>query len=312
MRRTLASSFLLISSLFAFFAATATATAEVPQCTGTYSQKTIFSDQGRLESVIVGGGGVLYASGTGGDEAASLIYEYTKGVAEPKTIITAGAGPGGLAWNGRKLLWGYGNTLANGVAGDLDPTAGLYSVKLSTGKKSVISDHLGMANGIARAKDGTIYASNDLGKKLDRISKSGETTNGWTSLDSANGLTVGKNGKYLYAAQTFVTPSTIAKIDVDDPSKTFTFYKSPEPGNVIFDGLTRDADNNLYAAVFARGEVWKISPDKEACVLATGLSQTSGVAISKAKRGFRAGNLYVVGFDGKITQVVGATGAGFP
>jgi hypothetical protein len=300
----------VLAVLFTFFASAAAA--EVPRCTGTYSQKTLYSDQGRLESVIVGGGGALYASGTGGDETKSLIYQYTKGIAEPTTITTGIAGPGGLAWNGRRLLWGYGNTVQGGSTGDVNPVAGLYSVNLAKGTKSVISDHLGMANGIARAKDGTVYASNDLGMKLDRISASGKTTNGWATLGSGNGMTVGKNGKYLYVNQTFNVPSTIAKIDVSDPSKIYSFFKSSEPGNVVFDGLTRDADNNLYAAVFVRGEVWKISPDKQACVLASGMSQTSNVAISSAKKGFRAGNLYVVDFTGVVTEVKGATSAGFP
>ncbi|MGK2956478.1 MAG: SMP-30/gluconolactonase/LRE family protein [Solirubrobacterales bacterium] len=311
MRRTLTTSLALISSLFAIFAASAAA--EVPQCTGTYSQKTLFTGQNRLESVIVGGGGTLYTSGTDGDEAGqSILNAYTPNVSSPELIASGPSGPGGLAWNGKKLLWGYGNTAQGGVTGDANPVAGLNSVSVGTGKKTLVSDHLGMANGIARAKDGTIFASNDLGEKMDRISPKGVTTNGWTSLGSANGLSVGKNGKYLYAAQTFETPSTIAKIDVDDPSKIYTFFKSPEPTNVIFDGLTRDSDNNLYVAVLGLGQVWKISPRKEVCVLASGMSQTSSVAISSAKKGFKAGNLYVVDFTGTITQVKGATSAGFP
>ncbi len=74
------------------------------------------------------------------------------------------AGPGGLAWSSKKLLWGYGDSAANGTTGDINPTAGLYSVNIAKKSKSVVSDHLGMANGIARGKDGSVYASNNLGK----------------------------------------------------------------------------------------------------------------------------------------------------
>jgi len=308
MRRTLASITVLFSVLFAIFASAATA--EVPKCTGTFSQKTIYTGQPSIENLTVGGGGVLYTSGASSDPAKSLLNAYTKGSATPQEVTTGKPGGGGLAWSGKRLLWGYGDLAANGATGDINPTAGLYSVNIAKKSKSVVSDHLGMANGIARGKDGYVYASNNLGKKLDRISPSGETTNGWASLNSANGLSVGKNGRYLYANQMFETPSTIAKIDTQDPSKIYTYYKSPEPLNVLFDGLTRDSENNLYAAVFARGEVWKINTDKEACVLATGLSQTTSVAISSARKGFKAGNLYAAGFDGKIVEVKNATSAG--
>ncbi|MGK2932125.1 MAG: SMP-30/gluconolactonase/LRE family protein [Solirubrobacterales bacterium] len=310
MRRTLVSLTVLFSVLFAVFASAATA--EVPKCTGTYSQKTLYSGQGTVENLIVGGGGTLYTSGTPTGTTGGSLSAYTPGKTAAVVTSTDKAGPGGLAWSRKKLLWGYGDSAANGTTGDINPTAGLFSVNIAKKSKSVLSDHLGMANGIARGKDGYVYASNNLGKKLDRISPGGETTNGWTSLDSANGLSVGKNGKYLYANQMFVTPSTIAKIDTTDPSKIFTFYKSPEPLNVLFDGLTRDSDNNLYAAVFGLGEVWKINADKEACVVATGLSQTTSVAISSAKKGFKAGNLYAAGFDGKIVEVKNATSAAAP
>lgn len=314
MRRTLAPSVILISSLFAVFASSAVA--EVPPlCTGSYSQQTLYTDQGRVEAAIVGGGGVLYTSSTDGTETGAVLNAYSRGDAGPSQVTESGPGPGGLAWRGRNLLWGYGNTVTNGSTGDLNPVAGLYSVNIPKQSKSVVSDHLGMANGIAQGKGGAIYASNDFGDKVDRIwkRKSGFFTwNGWSTLASGNGMTVGKNGKYLYVNQSFENPSTIAKVDTTDPSKVFTFYTSPDPAGLIFDGLTRDSDNNLYAAVFGRGEVWKISPDKQACVLATDLSATSNVTISHAKKGFKAGNLYAVGFDGAIVEVKGATSAGFP
>lgn len=284
--------------------------AEVPKCVGSYNQKTIYSGQTAIENLTVGGGGVLYTST--GDGTQSMLKAYTRGVAEPKLVTTGNPGGGGLAWNGKRLLWGYGDLLANGAAGDLNPTAGLYSVNLTNGSKTVVSDHLGMANGIARDRDGNVYASNNLGLKLDRITPDGTTTNGWASLNSANGLTVGKNGRYLFANQMFTTPSTIARIDLTDPGKVTTYFTSPEVANVLFDGLTRDGQNNLYAAVFGKGEIWKINPERKACVIATGLSQTTSVAISGAKKGFRAGNLYAAGFDGNIVQVTGATSAGIP
>lgn len=308
MRKFLVSSTVLLASFLALSGVSRAA--DPPQCIGSYAQKTIYSGQNSIENLIVGGGGVLYASGNEGQNG--VLKAYTKGVATPRTVTTGKPGGGGLAWNGKKLLWGYGDLLASALTGDVNPVAGLYSVSPSTGAKRVVSDHLGMANGIARGKDGYVYASNTGGLKLDRITPSGETENGWASLPSANGLVVGKNGRFLYANQMLATPSTIAMIDTRDPSKIYTYFTSPEPVNGFFDGLARDGQNNLYVAVFAKGEVWKISPDKQACVLASGLSQTSSVTVSGAKKGFKAGNLYAAGFDGSIIQVTGATDAGFP
>ncbi len=300
----------LALSILSGLAAQSASANEVPACVGSFNQTTIYSGQTAIENLTVGGGGVLYTSG--GDETQGMLKAYTKGTAEPRLVATGNPGGGGVAWNGKRLLWGYGDLLASGSTGDANPAAGLYSVNLQNGAKSLVSDHLGMANGIARGSDGFIYASNNLGLKLDRISPDGVTTNGWASLGSANGLTVGRNGRYLYANQMFESPSKIAKIDTTDPSKVWTFFTSPEGTNALFDGLTRDGSNNLYVAVFGKGEVWKISPSKQACVIATGLSQTTSVAISSAKKGFKAGNLYAAGFDGNIVQVTGATEAGFP
>ena len=301
----------MLSTFLAFVLTAIPASAEeVSDCVGSYTQKTIYSDQGSIENLTVGGGGVLYTSG--GDENQGLLKAFTRGRAEPRVVVTGNPGGGGVAWDGKRLLWGYGDLFANGSTGDVNPTAGLYSVNLAKGTKRLVSDRLGMANGIARGKDGYVYASNNLGLKLDRVAPDGTTVNGWASLGSANGLTVGKNGRYLYANQMFESPSKIARIDTRNPARVSTYFTSPEDGNVLFDGLTHDGRNNLYAAVFGKGEVWKLSPSRQVCVIASGLSQTTSVAISAARKGFRAGNLYASGFDGKIVQVSGATRAGFP
>ncbi len=310
MRRTLATSTALISSLFAIFAATAAA--EVPLCTGTHAQKTIYTDQGLIESVIVGNSGQFYFSSAPTPALdSSRLSKIQKPGATPTTVSEAGAGPGGLAWSKRRLLWGYGNTPANGSSGDLDPKAGLYSVNPVTGARTVISDHLGMANGIVRAKDGTIFASNDLGMKLDRI-KNGSTTNGWASLSGANGMTFSRGGKYLYANQTFLSPSRISRIEIADPTNIITYAMSPDPGTAILDGLTRDRKGSLYATAWATGQIWKIDSKKRICVVATDIDRPSALAFGAGNMGFKGGNLYAAGFGGEIVKITGAIDAKFP
>ena len=68
---------------------------------------------------------------------------------------------------------------------------------------------LTMANGVTRGPDGAVFASNDFGIGVDRV-LDGQVELAWAQLPSSNGLVVGSDGETLYAAQTFVTPPSIA------------------------------------------------------------------------------------------------------
>ncbi len=305
--------FVIVLSLSAAFgAAVSPAFAAIPDCGGPVSQKTIYEDQGVLESVVAGGRGKLFVSGTDGSSDSALLRRYGKPGAKPGLISSAGPGPGGLAWAGRRLLWGNSNTQANGSAGDLNPTARLFSVLPSKGTRKTVSKTLGMANGVARASNGTIFASNALGEKLDRISTSGKTTNGWASLPGANGLAISTDGRYLFANQTSAVPSTVARIEIAHPANVINWFTAEAPGVGTLDGLTIDGKGNLYAAAWLPGQIWKITPEHEACVLASGLDRPSNVAFGKGRKGFRIANLYAVSFGGEIVRIKGARRATVP
>lgn len=291
-----------------------TAAAAVPPCAGPVSKSVLYSDLGRLESVIAGGAGRLYVSLTPPSSTVSRLISITRPGATPLTVTDGPGGPGGLAWDRRRLLWGFGNSAVNGETGDENPVSGLYRVSVNTGNRSVVSDRLGMANGIAKAANGAIFASNDFGMKLDRISPAGITTNGWATIDSANGLVLSRNQKYLYAAQTFAEPSAISRIEIADPTNVTTWASTEGviSGNPVFDGLTRDDKGNLYVAAWAAGEIWKIDSRRRFCVLASGLGRPSSLIFGLAKKGFRAGNLYTVGFNGEVTEIKGAISATYP
>ncbi len=290
------------------------ASAEVPPCTGPVSKSTLYSDLGRLESVIAGNAGRLYISLTPADSTASRLISIRKPGSTPRTVIDGPGGPGGLAWQKRRLLWGYGNTSENGQTGDENPVSGLYRVNLRKRVRTVVSDSLGMANGVVRASNGAIFASNDFGMKLDRITPSGRTVNGWATLDSANGLVLSRNQKYLFAAQTFSEPSAISRIPLSDPSKLKTWASTEGliTGNPIFDGLARDNKGSLYVAAWAAGEIWKIDSQRRFCVLAADLGRPSALAFGRGRKGFRSGRLYTVGFNGELTEIRGAVAATHP
>ena len=314
-RAGLRASLIILSAFVALGGVAAVpAAAAVPQCTGTVSKSVLYSDLGRLESVIAGGAGRLYVSLDPPDLSPSRLISIARPGAPPRTVADGPDGPGGLAWDRRRLLWGYGNSLENGEVGDENPAAGLYRVNLTNSNRSVVSDRLGMANGIARASNGAIFASNNMGMKIDRISPSGSTVNGWATLDSANGLVISRNQKYLYAAQTFAEPSAISRIEIANPANVTTWATTDGviTGNPVFDGLTRDRKGNLYVAAWAAGEVWKIDSRGRFCVLATGLGRPSSLTFGLGKSGFRAGNLYTVSFNGEVTEIKGAVSATYP
>ncbi len=294
--------------------AAAPAAAEVPPCSSPVSKSTLYSDLGRLESVIAGNSGRLYVSLTPADSTASRLVSIRKPGAAPRTVLDGPGGPGGLAWDRRRLLWGYGNTAENGETGDESPVSGLYRVNLRKRSRTVVSDSLGMANGVARAKNGAIFASNDFGMKLDRITPSGTTVNGWATVDTANGLVISRNQKYLFAAQTFSEPSAISRIRISDPATVTTWAGTGGliTGNPIFDGLARDNKGGLYVAAWAAGEIWKVDSERRFCVLATDLGRPSALAFGKGRKGFRSGNLYTVGFNGELAEIRGAVAATYP
>ena len=293
----------------------APAASAIPECEGTLSQKTLYTGQGVLEAVISGGGGKLFVSGTksGFDDPASLIRIDRPG-ATPEVISNAPAGPGGLAWVGKRLLWGNGNTLVGGQTGDADPQASLLKVNPKNGRYFEWATDLGMANGVTRAKNGFVFASTDFGLKLDRVTPDGATTHGWASVESGNGMVVGKNGKYLFVNQTFKNPGSIARVELARPSNVTTWFSAAGLDNQVpaFDGLTRDGENNLYAAAWAAGEIWKITPDRQVCKVASGIPQVSNLAFGGGKSGFTRNTLYAVGFGGQIVQIRGALDATVP
>lgn len=287
----------------------------VPECRGDVSQRTIYSDQGVLEAVIAGGGGKLFVSATkaGFDDPASLIRIDRPG-AEPRAIASAPAGPGGLAWSGRRLLWGNGNTLTGGQTGDEDPRARLLRVHPGSGRYFTWARGLGMANGVTRTKDGMVFASNDFGLKLDRVSPKGVTDHGWAEVQSGNGMVVGRNGKFLFVNQTFRNPGSIARVEIANPGNVKTWFSAAGLDNEVpaFDGLARDGMNNLYAAAWAAGEIWKITPDRRVCVLAGGIPQISNLAFGRSRNGFSRRSLFAVGFGGQIVRIDGARKATVP
>ena len=274
----------------------------LPDCSPLPEKRTILSGQGQLESIIADARGRLFYTDL---QSSGRLLRIDAPGAEPKLLIQGINGTGGLAWEpDGSLILGFNGGNQNAVA---DGTAGgLLRVNPETGESALIVGGMGMANGVVRAPDGAIYASNDFAGGIDRV-KDGKLEDDWSKVETPNGLVIDTAGRYLYAAQTF-KPASIARIDLTDPAKEEPFYEAP-PGDTFGgpDGMTRDDRDRLFMAVNATGEVWRIDPDATACRLASGIGNASALNWGGGAPGFPAENLYVVGFSGVMVELANAT-----
>jgi sugar lactone lactonase YvrE len=276
-------------------------------CENASTPRDILTGQGTLESAIIDGRGHLYftSSAAGG----SLIKLRHEG-AEPRPLVTGVASPGGLAFDDSgDLLMGYGDSILGGTTGTLDPQAGLLQINRRTGESELYADGLAMANGVARADDGTVFASDDVGIGIDRIAPDGTVENVWAEVISSNGMAVSPNQKWLYVAQTF-QPAAVKRVLIDDPAQIENFFTAP-PEDIAAgpDGMVRDRRGNIFVAANAYGELWRIDRKGIGCTVASGLGMASAVAIGHGNRNFKRRNLYVVDFDGRVIELANGTRA---
>jgi gluconolactonase len=286
---------------------TAPAAQGLPDCQNAPTPRDILTGQGTLESTITDRRGHLYftSSAAGG----SLLKVRREG-ATPRPLVTGVASPGGLAFRrSGRLLMGYGDSILGGTTGTLDPQAGLLRVNRRSGASNLYTDGLAMANGVAIAHDGTVFASDDVGIGIDRISPDRTVENVWADVISSNGMAVSPNQRWLYVAQTF-QPASIQRVLIDDPTRVEEYF-SPPPEDTAAgpDGMVRDKRGNLFVAANAAGELWRIDRKGTGCVVASGLGMASAVAIGRGKRNFKRRNVYVVDFDGRVIELKNGTRA---
>jgi gluconolactonase len=282
--------------------------AAAPDCPGVpFETRTLASGQGTLESAIVHPNGKLYFT----NESALLRMDSP--TAEP-VVHTMAVEPGGLAVEpAGSIIMGIGNTFANGTVGDETGPSALIRINPRTGKSRPYASGLSMGNGVDRGPDGSIYASNDFGSNVDRI-RGGETERGWATVESGNGLQVDSTGQWLYVAQTF-RPAAIQRVEIADPENVTPFAVAPpEDMSAGFDGMDRDADDNLFVAANGAGSIWKVTPEAEMCVLLRGLPPfpdgPSAVTVGVHGSPFAPENLYVVAFSGDVTETAGVAAPG--
>ena len=78
-------------------------------------------------------------------------------------------------------------------------------------------------------------------------------------MASPNGLSVSRDGKWLYANQTFF-PAQISRIEIADPTNVQVYVKLGAPDIAAgLDGMTRDRAGNLYVAANGGGWVGRVA-----------------------------------------------------
>lgn len=291
---------LLAAAALAAAAPSASALAPCPGPAPTVT--TLLSEQGHLESAITDARGRLFFT------TADGVMRLDSRDAQPILLAPVEV-PGGLAFDtDGMLLVGSGNSIQNGSTGDQNGPSSLVKLDPDTGAASVYATGLSMGNGVVRAPTGEVFASNDVGRNIDRI-VGGKTERGWAHVDSGNGLAIDLAGRWLYAAQTF-HPAAISRVDLRDPTKVEVFAK---PGaddiSAGLDGMVRDGADRLFVAANLGGAVWRVDPDGSLCQVVGGLDKfpdgPSAIAVGVRGSSFPPQNLYVVTFAGDVIEIAG-------
>jgi gluconolactonase len=290
--------------------AAAGAASAVPYCDPKPPRPDVLhSKLGLLESAIVDERGRLFFTSQSWDgPTRGAVLRLDRPDAKPLPIARGIDSPGGLAFDERgQLIVGFGDSLPGGLIGNVVGYAGLLLVNPDTGEHQKWVTGLGMANGVVRAADGTVFASTDLGTHIERIDPDGNVERRWAKLWSANGLALDPDGRYLYAAQSF-TRAAIRRIELANPTNVTTYAAPKLPGAAaMLDGITIDPAGRLYVAANGAGQIWRVDTDGTICALARGLTFPSAVALGRGADGFSAGNLYAVTFSGDIVALPNAT-----
>lgn len=252
-----------------------------------------------IEGAAVDGAGRLYVT----DLLGSRVLRVDHPGAAPVTVATVPGGAGGLAWApDGALLVGTG-AAAGAAVGDVVRPAGIARVDTATGAATTFATGLSAANGLAAAADGTVYATNDFGTLIGRVTADGRVDPAWARLPSANGAALSADGRWLHVARTFVNPG-VSRISTADPGHIEDLLTLGGPEALAApDGLVLDSHDRPVVPTDVAGEVWRLDGPGRHCALTAGLPASSVLTYGRGGGGFPAGRLYRAGFDGVVYEV---------
>lgn len=272
--------------------------AGLPDCPGIGPARVLLDKQGPLESIAFDKSSRLLFT----DMNQKALRRLDAPGGAPVTVAAGLSSPGGIAVvNEHEAYVGTGNSL-NGLIPSLG-LAGIAYVDLDTGAVKPYAKGLSMSNGMVRAKDGTFYASDDLAKSLDRVLPDGTVQRGWLALNS-NGMAISPDQKTLYVNQ--MLPAKVFAIDRATSAIRLVAEAPPARTWSWLDGLDVDSQGRLYVVAYWAGEIWRVEPSGQMCLLTKGLSLPSAVAVGQAGQGYAASSIYITTHSGRVHEVPNA------
>jgi sugar lactone lactonase YvrE len=270
----------------------------LPDCAGVGPARVLLDKQGPLESIAFDKASHLLFT----DMTQKALRRLDAPTASPVTVASGVSSPGGIAVvREHEAYVGTGNSL-NGLIPSLG-LAGIAHVDLDTGTVTPYVKGLSMSNGMVRAEDGTFYASDDLAKSLDRVLPDGTVQRGWLALNS-NGMAISPDQKTLYVNQ--MLPAKVFAIDRATGAIRLVADAPPARTWTWLDGLDVDSHGRLYVVAYWAGEIWRVEPDGQMCLLTKGLSLPSAVAVGHAGQGYSPTSIYITTHSGRVHEVPNA------
>ncbi|ACY22199.1 hypothetical protein Gbro_2991 [Gordonia bronchialis DSM 43247] len=273
--------------------------ASAAPCAGATAPRLVGSVPGAaLEGLTVDASGRLYAT----DLISGQVFRLTRpgAPAVPIARVPGGSGAGALAWTpDGVLLVGYGAD-PRVIVGDVIRHAGIARLNVTTRAIRPWVGGLSAANGMDVSARGNVYATNDFGNLIGRVSPNGFVNAAWGVLPSANGAVLSRDDQWLYVSRTFVNPG-VSRISTTNPRVVQSLLSVG--GNATPDGLTLDAQGRPIVPFNAAGEVVRLTSPGRYCVLASGMPLSSVVSYGRGDRGFSTGRLFRAGFDGRIYEI---------
>lgn len=272
----------------------------VRDCEKVVQPKPVLSGQGALEAIAFNDQGTLFLSNYGNNNVSTVANRN----AEPVVLVETDKPPGGLAFGDEGELYvGVGNG-PGGIAPSLG-NASILRIDPATGASEQYAEGLGMANGVVRGEDGTLYASNDFARSLDRVLPGGTVETGWLKLNS-NGMVLSQDGQTLYVNRSIFSRVFAVNLSTGKV-RPYSKYNA-SLGSAFFDGLTIDKQGQLYVAAYFRGEILKVDTNGKVCILAKGMPLVSaaafGVNPQGSETGFASNSLFVTSHNGILYELV--------
>ena len=259
-----------------------------------------------LEGAVADPSGRLYVT----DLVSGRLFRFDRPGAPAIAVATVPSGGGGaLAWaKDGQLLVGYGAD-PRVFVGDTVRAARIARFDPATGRLTPWVSGLSAADGLAVARSGDVYATNDFGSLVGKISPTGAVNPSWASIPSANGAALTSDDDWLYVSRTFADPG-VSRISTANPLVQQKIVSFRGFGVLAAaDGLTLDSHDRPIVPTDVSGEILRVDGPGQFCALATGLPLSSVVTYGRGDSGFAAGRLYRAGFDGAVYEIPGGRDA---